>query len=211
MTTDPDPNASREAAYAAPPPSPSPSGGGTRALIGILLAGIAGMIIFLFVNVSKDGKIRPGPNKAHAGCTRGQPDCLPEVNYVDTTGVAYNRESLAGKVVLVNFWATWCHPCQKEIPDLSKVYDKYKAKGVVFLGVMTDTPDNQTLLNFQSDYDMTYPIVRSNSDLMVSFNYPDALPTTFIYDRSGKQVFKRIGQVRENDLDSLLGQLIAQN
>jgi thiol-disulfide isomerase/thioredoxin len=205
MTTDSDPDT--QAAHAVPPPSPSSS---TRALIGILLAGVAGMIIFLFVNISKDGKIRPGPTKAHAGCTRGQRDCLPEVNYVDTTGVAYNRDSLAGKVVLVNFWATWCHPCQKEIPDLSKAYDKYKAKGVVFLGVMTDSPDNQTLLNFQSDYDMTYPVVRANSDLMVSYNYPDALPTTFVYDRGGKQVYSHVGPLRESDLDSLLGQLVAQ-
>jgi thiol-disulfide isomerase/thioredoxin len=218
MTTDSDPTENREAAHAvASPPSSlssgsSPSGGGgTRTLIGILLAGIAGMSIFLFVNISKDGKIRPGPSKAQAGCTRGQPDCLPEVNYIDTAGVAYNRESLAGKVVLVNFWATWCHPCQKEIPDLSKAYDKYKAKGVVFLGVMTDNADSQQLLNFQSDYEMTYPVVRANSDLMVSFNYPDALPTTFVYDKGGKQVFSHVGPVREADLDSLVGQLIAQN
>ena len=214
MTNDSDPDT--QAAHAVPPPpspspSASPSNGSTRALIGVLLAGVAGMIIFLFVNISKDGKIRPGPTKAHAGCTRGQRDCLPEVNYIDTTGVAYNRETLAGKVVLVNFWATWCHPCQKEIPDLSKAYDKYKAKGVVFLGVMTDSPDNQALLNFQSDYDMTYPVVRANSDLMVSYNYPDALPTTFVYDRGGKQVYTHVGPLRESDLDSLLGQLVAQN
>src|SRR5215475_3565628 len=202
MTHDSDPDP--QAAHAVPTPSsrsPSPSApnSSTRALIGILLAGIIGMIAFLFINISKDGKIRPGPTRAHAGCPRGQRDCLPEVNYVDTTGVAYNRESLAGKVVLVNFWATWCHPCQKEIPDLSKAYDKYKAKGVVLLGVMTDSPDNQTLLNFQSDYDMTYPVVRANSDLMVSYNYPDALPTTFVYDRSGKQVFSRVGALRESE------------
>ena len=79
------------------------------------------------------------------------------------------------------------------------------------IGVMTDTPDSSALLNFQSDYDMTYPVVRANSDLMVSYNYPDALPTTFIYDRGGKQVFSHIGALRESDLDSLLGQLVAQN
>ncbi len=187
-----------------------PSTGGTKALIGLLLAGTIGMVIFLFVHLSKDGKIRPGTTAAHAECTKGQPDCLPDVNYTDTTGVAYTHASLAGKVVLVNFWATWCHPCQKEIPDFSKVYDKYKAKGVVFFGVMTDTPDSQQLLNFQSDYEMSYPIVRANSDLMMSYNYPDALPTTFIYDRNGKQIFSRVGGVRETELDSLLGQLVAQ-
>lgn len=190
---------------------PMPTLGGTKALIGILLAGIAGMVIFLFVHVSKDGRIHPGPTPAHAECTRGQRDCLPEVNYTDTAGVAYNRDALKGKVVLVNFWATWCHPCQSEIPALSKAYEKYKAKGVVFLGVMTDTPDNAALLNFQSDYDMSYPVVRSNSDLLASYGYPQALPTTFVYDRGGKQVFTHVGALRESDLDSLLGQLLAQN
>jgi len=220
MTTDSDrPDDVRAAHAVASPTSASASrgfagpsgGGGTRALIGILLAGIAGMVIFLFVNMSRDGRIHPGPTSAHAECKRGQPDCLPEVNYTDTAGVAYKREQLAGKVVLVNFWATWCHPCQSEIPALSKAYDKYKAKGVVFLGVMMDNADSQQLLNFQSDYEMTYPVVRSNSDLLVSYNYPDALPTTFVYDRFGKQVYSHVGPLRDTELDSLLGQLIAQN
>jgi thiol-disulfide isomerase/thioredoxin len=202
------PDVARLAAHAAASPG---SSGSTKALLGILLAGTAGMVIFLFVHLSKDGRIHPGPSQAHAECTKGQRDCLPDVNYIDTTGVAYSHDSLAGKVVLVNFWATWCHPCQQEIPDLSKAYDKYKAKGVVFLGVLTDTPDSQQLLNFQSDHEMTYPIVRANSDLMVSYDYPQSLPTTLVFDRSGKQVLKHIGALRESDLDSLLGQLVAQN
>jgi thiol-disulfide isomerase/thioredoxin len=184
----------------------------TKALIGILLAGSAGIVIFLFVHLSSDPSkgIVIGPGKAEA-CQRGHDNCLPDVKYVDTTGHAYNADSLTGKVVVVNFWATWCHPCQSEIPALSKAYDKYKAKGVVFLGVMTDNVDSQQLLNFQSDYEMSYPVVRANSDLMVSFNYPDSLPTTFVYDKFGKQVFSHVGAVREADLDSLLGQLVAQN
>ena len=208
MTTEPADDAPHPVPRAVALPAPTPSS--TKALIGVLLAGIAGMVIFLFVHVSKDGRIHPGPTSAHAECTRGQPDCLPEVNYTDTAGVAYKRDQLAGKVVLVNFWATWCNPCKSEIPALSKVYDKYKAKGVVFLGVMMDTPDNQALLNFKSDFEMSYPIVRSNSDLMVSFNYPDALPTTFVYDRGGKQIYNHVGPLRERELDSLLAQISAQ-
>jgi thiol-disulfide isomerase/thioredoxin len=209
MSTDPaDPSdAARYAAHAVPPP---PSSSSTKALIGVLLAGMVGMVIFLFVQPSKNGGIRPGAKLAHAECPRGQRDCLPDVNYVDTAGVAYSHDSLAGKVVLVNFWATWCHPCQMEIPDLSKAYEKFKSKGVVMLGIMTDNPDSQQLLNFQSDYEMTYPVVRANSDLMTSYNYPDALPTTFVFDRSGKQVYSHTGALRESDLDSLLGQLVAQ-
>lgn len=218
MSTDPAEPASprptgfaRDAGGAEPfPPTSSsgPSTASTKALIGVLLAGTVGMVVFLFVHLSDDGRIRPGPTPAHAECTKGQRDCLPDVSYVDTAGVAYSHDSLAGKVVLVNFWATWCHPCQKEIPDLSRAYDKYKTKGVVMLGVMTDSPDSQQLLNFQSDYEMTYPVVRANSDLMVSYNYPDALPTTFVFDRGGKQVFSHIGPLGERELDALLDQLV---
>jgi thiol-disulfide isomerase/thioredoxin len=207
MNTDPDQSDDvRHAAHATAPPSNS----STKALIGLLLAGTAGMVIFLFVHLSKDGGLRPGPAAANAECTKGQRDCLPDVNYIDTTGVAYNRDSLAGKVVLVNFWATWCSPCKSEIPDLSKAYDKYKSKGVVFLGVMSDSADSQQLLNFQSDHEMTYPVVRANSDLLVAYNYPELLPTTLVFDRGGKQVYSHVGPLRERDLDSLLDQLVAQ-
>src|ERR1051325_2150882 len=99
----------------------------TKALVGILLAGTAGIVIFLFVHLSSSGRVSVGTPKA-AACTKGHGECLPEVKYVDTQGTAYTSESLAGKVVVVNCWATWCHPCHKEIPEFSKAYDKYKSK-----------------------------------------------------------------------------------
>jgi len=184
----------------------------TKALIGLLLAGVAGIVIFLFVNLSggKDESISIG-SKSAAACTHGNRDCLPDVSYVDTIGTAYTTKSLAGKVVVVNFWATWCNPCLKEIPDLSKVYEKYKARGLVMLGVMTDDPDPNTLLNFQSDHEMTYPVVRANSDILVSYSYPGALPTTFVFDRGGKQVYSHVGPLRVEQLERLLEPLLTHN
>ncbi len=183
----------------------------TKALIGILLAGTAGVIIFLFVHLSGDGgKIELGSKRASA-CAKGQEDCLPDLKYVDTQGKAYTAAELAGKVVVVNFWATWCHPCQKEIPDLSKLYEKYKDKGVVMLGVLTDSPSDSDLLNFQSDYAMTYPVVRASSDILMSFHYPQALPTTFVFDRGGHQVGRpRVGAISPADMEQQLGELVAQ-
>ena len=190
----------------------------TRALIGLFLAGTIGIIIFLFVHLSADPKkgIELG-TKAAAACDKGARNCLPDVTFTDTQGHAFTGKELAGKVVVVNFWATWCHPCEKEIPDLSRAYDKYKAKGVVFLGVMADqpTPDAQVLLNFQSDHEMTYPVVRVNPELLQSFDYPENLPTTFVFDRSGHRVdvdnnqrFFHLGAISEERLSKLLDSLI---
>ena len=182
----------------------------TKALIGALLAGTVGVIIFLFVHVSSNpGRPISVGSSTAAACAKGQ-KCLPDVSYTDTTGKHYTAKDLAGKVVVVNFWATWCKPCLKEIPDLSRVYEKYKDQGVIILGVLTDNPDSNQLLNFQSDHEMSYPVVRSNSDIMVSFMYPESLPTTFVYDRGGREVFTRVGAVSEQALAQVLAPLIAQ-
>lgn len=144
---------------------------------------------------------------AQAACAGDE--CLPDLKYIDTTGVAHTPDSMRGKVVVVNFWATWCGPCKKEIPDLSKLYLKYRDKGVVMLGVLTsDNPSDSELLNFQSDYEMEFPVVRQSSDILVSYNYPQALPTTFIYDRAGRRVGKpHVGAIRSDELATTLDRL----
>jgi thiol-disulfide isomerase/thioredoxin len=183
----------------------------TKALIGLLLAGTAGIVVYLFVHAGHgDHSIQLGTSHAQA-CDKTHEDCLPDVKYVDTDGVSYSPASLAGKVVVVNFWATWCGPCKMEIPALSKIYAKYKAKGVVFLGVLTnDNRADSDLLNFRSDNDMTYPIIRGNSDILVSYNYPQALPTTLVFNRGGKQVYSHVGPVDEDGFASVLDKYSAE-
>jgi thiol-disulfide isomerase/thioredoxin len=183
----------------------------TKALLGVLLAGTAGVIIFLFVHLSSDDTPRLGTKSAAAACTQGGKDCLPDVSYVDTNGVAYTPQMLAGKVVIVNFWATWCKPCLVEIPDLSKISETYKDRGVIVLGVLAnDNPDSMTLLNFQSDHDMSFPVIRATSDILVSYDYPGSLPTTFIFDRNGRRVHSHVGAMRASRIAELVEPLLAK-
>ena len=183
----------------------------TRALIGLFLALTAGTVIFLFVQMggNEDGgaPIDVGPKAAQASCPTGEA-CLPNVAWVDTNGVDH-RANLAGKVVVVNFWATWCHPCESEIPDFAKVQTRYGDK-VVILGVMMDkpAPDENRLLNFMSDHDMTYPVIPATQDIQFAFQYPNRFPTTYVFDGKGNQVTWKVGQMSEAELSGVVDSLL---
>jgi thiol-disulfide isomerase/thioredoxin len=185
---------------------------GPGTLLGGFIAAGVGVIIFLIVQnstVTSEG-VHLGAKPAAAACNKNTLDCKPKLTFVDTNGEAYPPDAFAGKVLVVNFWATWCHPCQQEIPAFSRVYSKFKGQDVVMLGVMTDNPDSQTLLNFESDHELLYPVVRADKDILAQFEYPDAIPTTFIYDRSGTLRKQQRGPFSEDELTQLLFQLLAE-
>jgi peroxiredoxin len=185
---------------------------GAGTLLGGFIAAGVGVIIFLVVQnstVTSEG-VHIGSKPAAAACTKNTLDCKPKLTFVDTNGEAYPPDALQGKVLVVNFWATWCHPCQQEIPAFSRVWTKFKGQDVVMLGVMTDSPDTSTLLNFESDHELLYPVVRADKDILTQFEYPDAIPTTFIYDRTGTLRKQQRGPFSEDELTQLLFQLLAE-
>ena len=113
--------------------------------------------------------------------------------------------------VIVDFWATWCGPCKKEIPAFNQVYLAYKAKGVEFLGVLYDNQvDDTGLLNFMSDHEMTYPVIRADRPVLEAYAYPRALPTTFIYDRKGKLLEMHRGPMSEASLRAQLDEALSR-
>jgi thiol-disulfide isomerase/thioredoxin len=158
----------------------------TKALIGILLAGTVGILIFLFVHLSGDSNTVSIGSKEATACSKGGDDCLPDVNYVDTTGHAHTFQALKGKVVIVNFWATWCGPCKTEVPWFVEFADKYKAQGLTVLGVsVDDSPED--IKKFSAEYKVNYPMLvgLGRDDVAKAYDALMAIPVTWLIRADG--------------------------
>ena len=109
---------------------------------------------------------------------------LPEIGLVDLDGNRVDAKSLEGKVVIIDFWATWCAPCREELPVLEKLYRKYKKKGLVIVGVSVDK-DRANVQRFLEKLKLSFPIVH-DSDHLVSGRYkPPRMPSSYVIDRKG--------------------------
>jgi len=184
----------------------------TRSIIGLAIIVPVAIIIFFVLNASEPGKgVRMGSKPAEAACTRPAPDCLPsDLTIMDTNRETHPAEALKGKVIVLNFWATWCKPCNKEIPAFNRVFEQYRGRGVEMFGVVTEDIDPSRLLNFASDHEMTYPIVPLDDQLARHFGVPSNIPTTFIYDKHGSRRINHLGALDESELASILDQLIGE-
>ncbi len=100
-----------------------------------------------------------------------------------------------GNVVLVNFWATWCGPCKRELPDLIALHNEYKGKNVKIIGISVDRDADVLGLvrNFAAEANLTYPIVIDNGDLEKAFGGIRGIPTSFFVNKNGEIVKKMIG------------------
>ena len=119
---------------------------------------------------------------------------VPAFTVRDIDGKTISLADLKGKVVLVNFWATWCPPCRAEIPDLVKLQDKYRDKLVV-LGISEDEVDPAQVKAFATEQKMNYPIVMATTELRQIFKGVAALPTTFVLDTEGKIQMRHVGML----------------
>jgi len=125
----------------------------------------------------------------------------------DLEGSDVHLSSLRGKVVLVNFWASWCPPCQDEMPLLQLYYETHAEDGFVLLGLnVSDQPD--TIEAIIDEFELTFPVWRDPlGDIMLDMNVR-GLPTSIVIDSSGHQVFAWLGPFDEASLDEHITPLI---
>ena len=179
---------------------------------GVALVAVAGLLgLLVWKVVTRDS----GGAAARLAQGNGAPVTapafsLPRINGINgiPDGGPISLASLRGKVVVINFWASWCIPCKQEAPRLQEVSERYAAQGVVVLGI--DAQDfTGDARRFANRYRLTYPIVHDGSGQTLNPYGVTGFPETFFVDRAGRLVGKRIeGEVSVEQLDTGIKQAL---
>ena len=111
----------------------------------------------------------------------------------DVDGKTVKSSDFAGKVVVLDFWATWCPPCKAEIPGFVELQKQYGDKGLVIVGVSLDEQGPEVVTPFMNQFSINYPVVMGDAKIVQAFGGIRGIPTTFVIDRSGKIVSGHVG------------------
>jgi len=122
----------------------------------------------------------------------------------DLQGKAWTLRELRGKVVLVNFWATWCPPCRKEMPDLEALYEQFKDQGLVILSISDEEAGK--VVPFITDRKIQYPVLLDPGRKVHELFEVEGIPKSFVYDREGKLVAQSVDMRTKQQFLAMLGQ-----
>lgn len=125
------------------------------------------------------------PAAAAVSSTPSDGTPAPDFALKTTDGKVIKLSDFRGKVVIVDFWATWCPPCRAEIPDFIKLYSNYKDKGFQMLGISLDQGGLNDVIPFMKKYGINYPIMLGNDEVVAAYGGIRGIPTTFVIDKKG--------------------------
>lgn len=146
----------------------------------------------------------PAPQTLHAAQT---PQPAPDFELVDLDGALHRLSDYRGKVVVLNFWATWCPPCRYEMPSMQRGWERVRDEDIVFLGVNIGE-DTDTVFTFLADYPVEFPLLFDEKAAVIEAYPVTGLPTTYIIDPAGRITHRAVGS-REWDDAGLLAELRA--
>lgn len=158
------------------------------------------LLFILFFTTSSCKKEKTIDTKDFSKC----PDFLLETY----DGKNITLSTYSGKILFINFWASWCPPCRAEIPDFIDLYEKYKKDGFEILGINLDTGNHEKVRTFIEKNQINYTVAKGNENTVRSFGGITGIPTTFVVNREGYILEKFIGlrskEVFETEIKKLL-------
>jgi len=175
----------------------------------LLLGAVFGFLSALDAKGQRKPRQLVKPTASVKGATRP----LPELKLPDISGEQWSLRQNRGRVVLINFWATWCAPCRTETPMLVKLADEYKTRGLEIVGIALDEGGTEIIKKFVADYKIDYPILLPVPGSQLS--RIDPVPTTLLIDAQGRLAKKYVGALSEKilrgDLEKLTKGLTVKN
>ena len=131
---------------------------------------------------------------------------LMAASFPDLTGKPQSLGQWQGKLLVLNFWATWCAPCREEMPALSRIYGKYSAKGLQIVGIAADSADEVS--KFSRETVIGYPLLIDQTGAMEFSkrlgNRIGLLPHTVVIGPDGNQIFSKLGAIREKQFEAII-------
>lgn len=166
---------------------------GTRKFKGVLIGAILiGAVVLI---------ARQGPKNV-------EPTSAPFWTLKDLGGETVESSQFDGKVVVLNFWATWCPPCRMEIPGFIDLQRDYEEDGLVIIGVSLDESGPEAVAEFSESMGINYPIVMGDMRITGAFGGIRVLPTTYVIDREGNIRNTHIGYLRRGPLEKVIKPLL---
>ena len=145
--------------------------------------------------------------RAEASVQTSSSSMAPDFNLRDTRGKYHKLSSYRDKVIILNFWDTWCPPCKAEIPDFVELQKRYKDKGLQIIGIALARQGLDAVKSFMKKYKINYPILLADAKVIQDYGGLQGIPTTFLIDRKGQIFRKYVGyrprEVWERDIKTL--------
>jgi thiol-disulfide isomerase/thioredoxin len=140
--------------------------------------------------------------------TQSQPAFSPSFALKDTGGRTVRLSDYKSKVVLINFWATWCAPCQAEMPELKKLQTEYENRGLQIIGIACPPERRLNVLRITRKYRLNYPVLFGTRAMTKEFDVSEVLPVTIVVDREGKIQARILGMLEPEEFKEKIAPLL---